>query len=43
MNVPLLPTNDRKGASASHLALTRFVPVQMKRRGVEMRIAATSR
>jgi hypothetical protein len=38
IKVPLLPTNDRRGASASHLALTRFVPMEMKRRGVEMRM-----
>ena len=38
LKLPLLPTDDRNGASASHLALTRFVPMQMKRRGVEMRM-----
>jgi site-specific DNA recombinase len=38
IKVPLLPTDDRNGANAIHLALTRFVPVQMKRRGVEMRM-----
>ena len=38
IKVPLLPTDDRSSASVSHLALTRFVPVQMKRRGVEMRM-----
>ena len=38
IKVPLLPTDDRSGASVSHLALTRFVPMQMKRRGVEMRM-----
>jgi hypothetical protein len=36
--VPFLPTDDRNGANAGHLALTRFVPMQLKRRGVETRL-----
>jgi len=38
IDVPPLPTDDRNGASISHLTLARFVRMQMKRRGVEMRL-----
>jgi site-specific DNA recombinase len=38
IKVALPWTDDRNGASVSHLALNRFVPMQMKRRGVEMRM-----
>ena len=38
IKVPLLATDYHNSASVSHLALTRLVPMQMKRRGVEMRL-----
>jgi site-specific DNA recombinase len=38
IRMPLLPADDRNAASVSHFALTRFVPMRMKRRGVEMRM-----
>ena len=38
LKLPIPPAEERDGAPPSHLALTRFVPMQMKRRGVEMRM-----
>jgi len=38
LKLPLLPTGDHNGVNPSHLALTRFVPIQLKRRGIEMRL-----
>ena len=37
LKLPLLPTSDHSGVNPSHLSLARFVPLQMKRRGVELR------
>jgi hypothetical protein len=38
LKLPLPLTNDRNGVKPNHLGLTRFVPIQMKRRGVELRL-----
>ena len=38
LKLPLLPTSDHSGVNPSHLSLARFVPLQMKRRGVELRL-----
>jgi len=38
LNLPLRVADERDGMTASHLALSRFVPMQMKRRGVEMKM-----
>ena len=42
LNLPLLTTNGHGGAHPSHLDLTRFVPMRMKRRGVELRLVLES-
>jgi hypothetical protein len=36
--LPILPAEKRGGAPPRHIALTKFVPLRMKRRGVEMRM-----
>jgi site-specific DNA recombinase len=38
LKVPIPPAEEQKGAPPLHIVLTRFVPMQMKRRGVEMRM-----
>ena len=38
LKLPIFPSEERGGALPSHIALTKFVPMQMKRRGVEMRM-----
>ncbi|MFZ1887490.1 MAG: recombinase family protein [Candidatus Binataceae bacterium] len=38
LKVPIPPAEEQKGAQPRHIVLTRFVPMQMKRRGVEMRM-----
>jgi site-specific DNA recombinase len=38
LKLPLLSTSDHSGVNPSHLSLARFVPLQMKRRGVELRL-----
>ncbi len=38
LKVPVPPAEEQKGAPLCHIALTKFVPMQMKRRGVEMRM-----
>ena len=38
LKVPIPPAEEQKGAPPRHIVLTRFVPMQMKRRGVEMRM-----
>jgi len=38
LRLPLLSTNEQSGVNLSHLSLSRFVPIQMKRRGVELRL-----
>ncbi len=38
LKVPIPPAEEHKGAPPRHIVLTRFVPMQMKRRGVEMRM-----
>ena len=38
LKVPIPPAEEQKGAPPRHIALTKFVPMQMKRRGVEMRM-----
>jgi site-specific DNA recombinase len=38
LKLPIFPAEERSGALPSHIALAKFVPIQMKRRGVEMRM-----
>ncbi len=38
LKLPLPPAEERKGVPPRHIALNKFVPMQMKRRGVEMRM-----
>jgi site-specific DNA recombinase len=38
LKLPISTAEERGGALPSHIALTKFVPIQMKRRGVEMRM-----
>jgi hypothetical protein len=38
LRLHIFPAEEGGGALTSHVALTKFVPLQMKRRGVEMRI-----
>ncbi|MGO9451098.1 MAG: recombinase family protein [Candidatus Binataceae bacterium] len=38
LKVPIPPAEEQKAATPLHIVLTRFVPMQMKRRGVEMRM-----
>ncbi len=38
LKLALLATNDRNSAKLNHLGLTRFVPMRMKRRGIELRL-----
>ncbi len=38
LKVPTPPAEEQKGAPPLHIVLTRLVPMQMKRRGVEMRM-----
>ncbi|MGH7813101.1 MAG: hypothetical protein ACREQI_03765, partial [Candidatus Binataceae bacterium] len=38
LKLPILPAEECDGMPQSHIALTKFVPMQMKRRGVEMRM-----
>ncbi len=38
LKLPIFPAEERGGAPPSYIALTKFVPMQMKRRGVEMRM-----
>ncbi len=38
LKLPILPNEGRDGAAPSDITLTKFVPIQMRRRGVEMRI-----
>jgi len=38
VEVPIPPAEEQKGVPTLHIVLTRFVPMQMKRRGVEMRM-----
>ena len=38
LKVPIPPAEEQKGAPPLHIVLTRFVPMQTKRRGVEMRM-----
>jgi site-specific DNA recombinase len=38
LKVPIPPVEEQKGVPSRHIALTKFVPMQMKRRGVEMRM-----
>ena len=38
LRLPICPADDRGGALPSHIAFSKFVPMQMKRRGVEMRM-----
>ena len=38
LKLPILPNEERDGAAPSDITLTKFVPIQMRRRGVEMRI-----
>ena len=38
LKLPIPPAEERGGALPSHIALTKFVTMQMKRRGVEMRM-----
>ncbi len=38
LKVPIPPAEEQKGAPRLHIVLTKFVPMQMKRRGVEMRM-----
>jgi hypothetical protein len=43
LKLPLLVTDDRNIVKPKYLGLTRFVPMQMKRRGVEAAISASRR
>ena len=38
LKVPIPPAEEQKAAPPLHIVLTKFVPMQMKRRGVEMRM-----
>jgi site-specific DNA recombinase len=38
LKLPIFPAGEASGTLPSHIALTKFVPSQMKRRGVEMRM-----
>ena len=38
LKLPLLTTNGQNGVNPGHLGLTRFAPMRMKRRGVELRL-----
>jgi len=38
LKLPIAPAEERKGVPPLHIALGKFVPMQMKRRGVEMRM-----
>src|SRR5208282_1081029 len=38
IKLPILASDERDPATASELALARFVPMRMKRRGIEMRL-----
>jgi DNA invertase Pin-like site-specific DNA recombinase len=38
LKLPIFPADERGGALPSHIVLTKFVSMQMKRRGVEMRM-----
>jgi len=38
LKLPILPADERKGVPPRHIALSKFVPMQMKRRGVETRM-----
>jgi site-specific DNA recombinase len=38
LKLPLLPTSDHSGVNPSQLSLARCVPMQMTRRGVELRL-----
>ena len=38
LKVPIPPAEEQNGVPPRHIALTKFVPMQMKRRGVEMRM-----
>ena len=38
LKLPIFPAEERGGARPSHIALTKFVPMRVKRRGVEMRM-----
>jgi hypothetical protein len=38
LKVPIPLAKEQKGAPLRHIALSKFVPMQMKRRGVEMRM-----
>jgi DNA invertase Pin-like site-specific DNA recombinase len=38
LKLPIFPAEERGGAPPSHIALTKFVPMRLKRRGVEMRM-----
>jgi site-specific DNA recombinase len=38
LKLPLLTTNGHSGVNPSHLDLTRFVPMRIRRRGVELRL-----
>ena len=38
LKLPIPPAKEPKGVPPRHIVLTKFVPMQMKRRGVEMRV-----
>jgi hypothetical protein len=38
LRLPLLPTSDHGGVNRGHSGLTGFVPMKMKRRGIELRL-----
>jgi hypothetical protein len=39
LKLPLLSSSAHSGVNLNHFSLSRFVPIQMKRRGVELRLA----